>query len=204
MPRARQPNRSTSDKRARLLPLPDWRILVRNPDFKVGKSMLRLLDRVVALAVAGGQWFALPIAILLFLQWPLRDLLGLYSREANDLGQWIFALYVSMSITAATRARVHLAADVLARRYSERWRGLLSRLGTAFGLIPWALFVIVSSWNIVISSALMRETFADTQNPGYFVIKLALWLMAALVLIEGVIELFRTGPRDRGTTTELA
>jgi TRAP-type mannitol/chloroaromatic compound transport system permease small subunit len=166
--------------------------------------MLRFLDRVLALTLAGGQWLALPIATLLFLQWPLRDLLGLYSREANDLGQWIFAIYVSMSITAATRARVHLAADVLARHYQERWRGLLSRLGAAFGLIPWALFVIVSSWNIVLSSALMREAFADTRNPGYFVIKLALWLMAALVLIDGLIELFRTGPRNPGDTTEPA
>ena len=166
--------------------------------------MLRLLDRVLALALAGGQWLALPIAFLLFLQWPLRDLLGLYSREANDLGQWIFALYVSMSITAATRARVHLATDALARLYPERWRVFLSRLGAAFGIIPWALFVIVSSWNIVISSVLMRETFADTRNPGYFVIKLALWLMAALILIEGLIELFRTGPRDRGAPREPA
>jgi len=34
---------------------------------------------------------ALPLALLLFLQWPLRDLVHKFSREANDLGQVAFA-----------------------------------------------------------------------------------------------------------------
>jgi TRAP-type mannitol/chloroaromatic compound transport system permease small subunit len=174
---------------------PDRRILA--PATKLAWRMLvRFFDGFLALVLSGGQWLALPIAVLLCLQWPLRDFLAVYSREANDLGQWIFALYVAMSITAATRARVHLAADALARRYPQRWRVRLSRLGAAFGLIPWALFAIIASRNIVVSSVLMRETFADTQNPGYFLIKLALWLMAALVLIEGLIELVRPGPTE--------
>jgi len=41
------------------------------------------------------------------------------------------------------------------------------------------------------SSVLMRESFPDTQNPGYFLIKAALWLLAAGMLIEGMLELFR-------------
>jgi TRAP-type mannitol/chloroaromatic compound transport system permease small subunit len=156
--------------------------------------MVRLIDRFLAFVLFCGQWLALPIAVLLFLQWPLRDVVSLYSREANDLGQWLFALYVAMSITAATRAKVHLAADALARRYPQRWRDRLTRLGAAFGLIPWALFVLIASRNIVMSSVLMRESFPDTQNPGYFLIKMALWLLAAGMLIEGMLELFRPRP----------
>ncbi len=48
----------------------------------------------------------LPVALILFLQWPLRDFVRAYSREANDLGQWIFALYVSLALTFATRERM--------------------------------------------------------------------------------------------------
>jgi hypothetical protein len=39
-----------------------------------------------------------------------------YSREANDLGQIIFALFVAVSVTAATRAGTHLSVDLLARQ----------------------------------------------------------------------------------------
>src|ERR1041385_449676 len=120
------------------------------------------LDRLVGAVLSVGQWFLLPVVLLLFLQWPLRDIFRAYSREANDLGQWLFALYVAMAFTAATRAHTHLAADALARHYSERTRLLLARLIALLGLIPWSLYVIIGGANLVISSVKALEAFADT------------------------------------------
>jgi len=151
--------------------------------------LLRGLDRLIGQFVAAAKWLALPLILLLFLQWPLRSIIGLYSREANDLGQWLFALYVAVSITAATRAQAHLAADTIARRYAAATREWLARAGALFGLIPWSIIVLVTSWSLVRDSTLLLERFPDTGNPGYFIIKLALLLMAVLVLIEGVLEL---------------
>jgi TRAP-type mannitol/chloroaromatic compound transport system permease small subunit len=150
---------------------------------------MRSLDQLVGFLLAAAKWLALPIVILLFLQWPLRSIVGLYSREANDLGQWLFALYVAASIAAATRARAHLAADTIARNYSTATRQWLARAGALFGLIPWSIIVLVTSWSLVRDSVLLLERFPDTGNPGYFIIKLALLLMALLVLIEGLLEL---------------
>jgi len=150
---------------------------------------MRFLDQLVASILAAAKWLALPIVVLLFLQWPLRSIVGLYSREANDLGQWLFALYVAASITAATRSKAHLAADTMARNYSAATRQWLARAGALFGLIPWSVIVLVTSWSLVRDSMLLLERFPDTGNPGYFIIKLALLLMALLVLIEGLLEL---------------
>ncbi len=144
--------------------------------------------------LAAAKWLALPVVVLLFLQWPLRSIVGLYSREANDLGQWLFALYVAASITAATRAKTHLAADTISRNYSDTARQWLARAGALCGLIPWSIIVLVTGWAIVRNSTLLVERFPDTGNPGYFIIKLALLLMALLVLIEGVIEPFKRVP----------
>ena len=47
---------------------------------------LHRLDRRIGQIIAGAQWLALPLILLLFLQWPLRDIVRGYSREANDLG----------------------------------------------------------------------------------------------------------------------
>ena len=156
--------------------------------------MMRLiggLDRLVAAILEVGQWLLLPVVALLFLQWPLREIVQHFSREANDLGQWLFALYVAMAFTAATRAHTHLAADALARHYPERTRVLLARLGALLGLFPWALFIILGGANLVIASVRALEAFADTYNPGYFFIKLALWLLAGLVLVQAVIDVVR-------------
>jgi TRAP-type mannitol/chloroaromatic compound transport system permease small subunit len=150
---------------------------------------MRFLDQLVSFVLAAVKWLALPIVTLLFLQWPLRSLLGLYSREANDLGQWLFAIYVAASVTAATRARAHLAADTIARNYSAAARQWLTRAGAIFALIPWSIIVLVTSFSLVRDSTLLLERFPDTGNPGYFIIKLALLLMAFLVLSEGLLEL---------------
>ena len=159
-------------------------------------TVLRRLDRLIGTTVAVAQWLALPLIVLLFLQWPLRDIVRAYSREANDLGQIIFALFVAVSVTAATRAGTHLAADTLAQRYSMRTRRRLKQLGAAFGILPWALFVLFASRGIVASSMLGLESFQDTNNPGYFIIKAALWLMAIVVIAQSLIDVFRPLPAD--------
>jgi TRAP-type mannitol/chloroaromatic compound transport system permease small subunit len=160
------------------------------------QGVVSSLDRLVAAILALGRFLALPIVVLLFLQWPLRDLVRAYSREANDLGQWLFALYVAIAITAATRAHTHLATDVIARGYSERTRDFLARAGALIGMLPWALFVLIAGKNIVISSVLGREAFPDTANPGYFIVKIALWLLAGLMFVQALIDAFASRGRS--------
>jgi TRAP-type mannitol/chloroaromatic compound transport system permease small subunit len=154
------------------------------------------LDRLIGGIVAVTQWLALPLVLLLFLQWPLRDLVQCCSREANDLGQIVFALFVAVSMTAATRAGAHLAADALAQRYSVRTRHRLRRAGALIGLLPWAVFVLIASKPVVVSSVQLGENFPDTGNHGYFLIKLALWLLAGLLIAQALVELLRPVSTD--------
>lgn len=157
---------------------------------------LKLLDRLIARSLAAAQWLALPLVLLLFLQWPLRDLVRCCSREANDLGQVVFALFVAVSITAATRAGTHLAADALAHRYSPGARRILRKAGAVAGLVPWAVFVLIASKPSVLSSITVLEAFPDTANPGYFIIKLAVWIMALMVLAQALVDIARPAPPD--------
>lgn len=169
---------------------------VRRRDFvatlgECATTLLQRLDRGIGAIVAAAKWLALPLIVLLFLQWPLRDLLRLYSREANDLGQVIFALFVAVSVTAATRAGTHLSVDLLARHYSARTRRRLERIGAAFGLLPWALFVLIAGKTSVLTSLRDLEAFQDSGNPGYFLIKLALWVIAILVVGQVIVDICR-------------
>jgi TRAP-type mannitol/chloroaromatic compound transport system permease small subunit len=149
------------------------------------------LDAIVTRLVKAGRWLALPVIALLFLQWPLRDLARCCSREANDLGQWLFALFIAVALTAATREGVHLAADSFAKGRSPRFQILVARLGAAFIIMPWAGLVIAISWPAVLDSTLRLERFADTSNSGYFIIKLAMLLMAALMIAQALADLLR-------------
>ena len=121
------------------------------------KPRLAILHRVIGRVTASALVLVLPVSLLLFVQWPLRDLVQAYSREANDLAQWLFALYVSCAITDATRTRSHLAADALARKYAPATRERLYRLASLVVLVPWSAFVFYAAAPMVSQSVLQME-----------------------------------------------
>jgi hypothetical protein len=139
------------------------------------------------LLIAGA--LVLPLTLLLFAQWPLRDVVQAGSREANDIAQVIFAFYMAIAVTAASIEGMHLAARHAPDEHDRpvRWRVI----AVAACTMPWAVFVLWTSAPGVWQSVLQLERFAETLNPGYFLIRASLWLLAALVLVHGVYSMFR-------------
>jgi TRAP-type mannitol/chloroaromatic compound transport system permease small subunit len=157
-------------------------------------SWLIRLDQTAGALCACGFVLVVPLSLLLFLQWPLRDVVHGYSREANDLAQCLFALYVSLAITYATRARSHLAADALARRYSPATRARLYRFASATILLPWSMFILYAVAPIAWQSVAQLERFAETYNPGYFLLKVAVVLLALLALLQAIVDVLHSQP----------
>jgi len=157
---------------------------------------LATLDRVLGTICAVAMGLVLPVSLLLFLQWPLREVVQAYSREANDVAQVLFALYISVAVTYATRRGAHLAADVLAHRQSPRARRALARAAAVLVLLPWSAFVVVVAAPIVWQSVRQLEGFPETFNPGYFLVKLAAALLALLVLLQALVAIARPPGAD--------
>ena len=141
--------------------------------------MMRRLALLAALLV-------LPLAALLLAQWPLRDLVQAWSRQANDIAQILFALYMAVAVTAASRADTHLCAH-RPKPMAPRLRAWLLVLCTA----PWALFMLWASTAPAIASLRQGERFAETLTPGYFLIRWALWLLVLLVLLDAAASLWQ-------------
>jgi TRAP-type C4-dicarboxylate transport system permease small subunit len=138
-----------------------------------------------ALRVGAGV-LVVPLALLLFFQWPLREWVqGASSRFANDLAQILFALYMAVAVVAASRAgahlTVHLQPDGALR--SGRWR----RWATMACVAPWALFSLWAGWGTIRLSMAGLERFSETQNPGYFMVKLSLGVLLLLIFLESVL-----------------
>jgi len=148
-------------------------------------ALARCVERTVGLAAP----LVMPLSLLLFLQWPLRDLVQAGSREANDAAQILFAAYVAAALTAATRDRTHLAADLLARRYAPAWRERLQRAAGLVVVAPFALYVLWTGAPTTWASILQLERFPETLNPGYFLVRVAALLLAALALAQAIVDL---------------
>jgi len=161
-------------------------------------TLFNLLDHAINRVLTLISLLALPVIALLFLQWPLRDLVQAGSREANDIGQWLFALYVASSITLASRKNTHLKSDLVSRRFTPAFQHRLHQLGLILSVIPWACFVLWAAWPLVTQSVSHWERFADTGTPGYFIIKLALAVMALMMVVQGLLDFFKTPDKTQG------
>lgn len=133
---------------------------------------------------------SIAVTLLLFLQWPLRELVGAWSTDANDMAQWVFALYVAVALRHAGERGAHLVArpDLV---HAAGFGARLRRICAPLCVLPWALFVIVAGAPQVWRSVASLERFPDTFNAGYFMIKLALLLLAALLLLQAAQGLWR-------------
>src|SRR3954462_1406298 len=96
------------------------------------------MPRLLLLAASA---LVLPLSLLLFAQWPLRDVVQAGSRQANDFAQVIFALYMSVAVTAASVHGAHLAAHTHDASRGARWRSRAVFACTA----PWAVFLLWTS-----------------------------------------------------------
>jgi TRAP-type mannitol/chloroaromatic compound transport system permease small subunit len=152
------------------------------------RSFIDWLDHALGRLTALAAWLALPVVAALFVQWPLRDVVRCCSREVNDAGQWLFALYVAVALTAATRAGTHLAATAGHAAGAPRRRVAMAGalLALAFALVTGVL-----AWPMAVDSVLRLETFGDTGNPGYFIIKAAVLLLAGLMAGQALVDLLR-------------
>jgi TRAP-type C4-dicarboxylate transport system permease small subunit len=157
---------------------------MQSRELGAGGWLARALDGTLGVL----KWLVLPISALLFLQWPLREVVQQFSREANDLGQILFALYVAASVSAATRAGTHLTANSAAHRYGPRTLQVLRIASNVAAVLPWLVFISWSATPSIISSVKNVERFQDSLNHGYFIVKLALWLLALTLLIASLLN----------------
>jgi TRAP-type C4-dicarboxylate transport system permease small subunit len=122
------------------------------------------------------------LALLLFAQWPLRELVHNYSRLANDMAQLLFGLYAAAAISAATRAGSHLCLRRPGGSGSPaaRWRFW----ATVACVLPWACMLLWTAVPQALVSVRALEVFSEGLSPGYFVLRLALVLLPLLVLAD--------------------
>ena len=121
----------------------------------------------------------IPLAILLFAQWPLREWVQAYTRQANDMAQLIFAVYVALAVYAASRNGTHISLEVKKTTGESQasWRIYLQWLC----VVPWTFRMMWSWYGDVLRSVLGLERFPDSNLPAYFIIKISLLLMLLLL-----------------------
>lgn len=157
------------------------------------RAIARYCDAVDRINDAVGRWTAwllLPVILLLFLQIPLREVVGKGNLLANDMGQLAHATVFIIGAAYTLRWDAHVRVDLLYGRFGARRRAWVNLVGAVVFMLPWLAWV--GWWSVPIArrSWMALELFPETWNPGYFHFRT---LLLALCLLVGLQALAMAG-----------
>lgn len=153
---------------------------------------LALMDSLSLRLGRGLAWLSLLLVLAMTAVVLLRYGFGLGSAWLQDALIYLHASLFMLGASYALRRDAHVRVDVFYRRLSVRGQAWVNLGGTLVFLLPFALFVLWSSWPYVRISWLIREGSADPGGiPALFLLKSLIPAMAVLLLMQGCAEILR-------------
>jgi TRAP-type mannitol/chloroaromatic compound transport system permease small subunit len=136
-------------------------------------------------------WLIVLVIALLFLQIPLREVVGKGNLLANDMGQLLHATVFIVGVAYTLRWNGHVRVDLFYSRLAPRTQAWITLLGTTVSMLPWLWLVGRWSVPITLQSWGQLEAFPETGSPGYFHFKTLLFAYVLLVGLQALAMIAR-------------
>lgn len=157
--------------------------------------MKRWIGAVDALNRGFARLAALAALLCVFLVFALvvaRYGFAFGSVAAQDAVQWLHGALFLFGLAIALAEDRHVRVDVFAAHWSARRRAKVELAGLLLLLLPFTLFVLVSSWDFVAGSWAMREGAREPGGlPAVYLFKSMLPLAATLLSLQGLAQVGR-------------
>lgn len=156
-------------------------------------KMVRIATWLENISVWSGQiisWLTLLMVFLTFSIVVLR-----YGFETGWIGMqesvvYMYALVFLIGIPYTLKHDGHVRVDIFYSKMQPRSKAWVNLLGTLLLLIPVTVFIAWVSWDYVAASWTLKEESGEAGGlPGVYLLKSAILLMTALLLIQGVSQL---------------
>lgn len=171
-----------------------------------------ILQRIDLLVDAFGEqlrWLCLWITLGTFVVVVVRYLLqsgqwlGLSLTAVQESVMYAHAALFMLSAAYTLRHDEHVRVDVFYRRFSPRQRAWIDVAGTLLLLLPMTTLILITSLDFVEVSWLMRERSREADGlPAVYALKTLIPLSAGLLILQGLIELWRHGRIALGVAVE--
>lgn len=108
---------------------------------------------------------------------------------------YLHATVIMLGIPCALRDGVHVRVDILHSRLTERARGIIDVAGHLLFLVPTSVLILYFSIPYARSSWLVLEGSPEVGGiPAVFLVKTLIPVMAAALLLQGLVETLRKLP----------
>jgi len=148
------------------------------------------LNEGVGRAVA---WLTLAMVVVTFVIVVLRYGFDLGWIALQETVTYMHALVFMAAAGYTLKHDAHVRVDIFYRRLGPRGQAWVDLIGTLVLLLPVALFVLIGTWDYVVSSWMQLEGSYETGGlPLVFVLKSFIPLFAVLLLLQGVARALRS------------
>ena len=108
---------------------------------------------------------------------------------------WMHAAVFMLAAAYTLACEEHVRVDIFYRRFPVRGQALVDAAGALFLLIPVAVFIIIASWDYVMTSWKIHETSREAGGliyPFPSMLKSLILIMSVMLLLQGIILLSRS------------
>lgn len=156
------------------------------------QHVVRLIERANELIGRSVAMLALFMAILTFVIVVLRYAFDIGSIALQESVLYMHATLIMLGLAYALQTDSHVRVDIIYARLRPNIKRLINLCGHVLFLIPFAVLLIVYSWDYVLASWRVQESSPEVGGiPGIYLLKSLIPLSATLLILQSLCEIAR-------------
>ena len=153
------------------------------------QQLARALDGFAELTGRAVSWLTLAMVFVTFAVVVLRYAFDIGSIALQESITYLHAAVFMLCVAYTLKHDAHVRVDIFYQRWSARTRAWVDLLGTLLLLAPVCIFIMTASLGYVSSSWSIYEGSREAGGlDGVYILKTAIPLMAALLLLQGCAQ----------------
>ena len=153
---------------------------------------LHFVERIVKWIGQTVSYLVLLMAVGTFVIVVLRYAFDIGSIALQESVLYMHAAFVMLGLAYALQTDDHVRVDIIYSRLRPKLKRLITFGGHALFLIPFAVLLILYSWDYVIASWRVKESSPEVGGiPGIYLLKSLIPLAAVLVILQSLSEMTR-------------
>ena len=151
--------------------------------------MQKIINKLEQTSELSGRfiaWLTLFIVLVTFVVVVLRYVFDYGSIALQESITYLHAFVFMLGAAYTLKHDGHVRVDVFYRNMSNVKKAWVDLLGTLLLLFPVCLFILISSWDYVLTSWSMSEQSGEAGGLAYvYILKTALLIMPVLLMLQG-------------------
>jgi len=156
------------------------------------KNLQKFLDNFIEKVGYGTSFLVVVMVFLVTLTLFLRYVLSIGSVALQESIMYLHAIFFMIGISFAIKENAHVKIDILSNKFNSKQKNVVFIAGLIFFMIPFSLFVIFISLDMVSNSWEVMEQSSEAGGLNLvYLLKSVIPLTGFLIFLQSISELIK-------------